>query len=254
MQPNRSITNITTNFGGIPFLDEEFQPQRVLAAVATLRIQRLKGKLCDLSAQFDKANPQQVLTPAYARQIYKCEPKDIGLHCKKPSPTELQKIRQAESTIISVCPTWKPLVSLPIEFLKLTDSTHGISASVDVLPQHIFLSDQAFITDDELCEQILHELCHNWMYLISEVWKLHWTGTKVYVTLPSGTSEITPSKLLGSMHVVTVLIKFYDARKLFIGKPGRDLTGYRSGCAELISAIENCFTDAGREVASRLIR
>jgi hypothetical protein len=249
-----SAAKIRANVGGIPFIDPTFQHQRLLAAVASTRVYR--SNALDITPPFydPKIGPQQTLTPSYARALYKCDANELGLNWAPLSPSEMKKIEQAKNTIVITRPAWWALMSLPINFLKLMGSNQGISASIDALPQHVFLSEDAFRSEKELCEQVLHETCHNWLYLISEVWKLHWTRSKVIVTLPSGTPSRTPSELLGALHVVSVLLDYYGIFRLNNDLSERNLLGYRDGCRELISAVEGCFTEAGIEVACSLMR
>ena len=39
-------------------------------------------------------------------------------------------------------------------------------------PQHVLLADEAFAADAELREQLVHELAHQWLYLIEDIWPL----------------------------------------------------------------------------------
>jgi len=121
-------------------------------------------------------------------------------------------------------------MNLPIEYGRLVENRGAISASVDALPQHVFLSDEAFASAEETREQVLHETCHNWLYLYGELWSLHDRSTHVSVTLPSGTSGRNPSELLGALHVATALIKYYSQTGNTELLAKRNLDDYRNGC------------------------
>lgn len=238
---------IEASIGGVPFIDAGFEPRRLLAAVAATRLHRRKID----PETLPRDRLEAVLKPEFAVELYKGYQR-VRLPTENLSLEELSRIKQAQADLINHRPEWARLISLPIRFMKMTGSSQSISASIDVLPQHVFLSAEAFVSDKELREQILHETCHNWLYLISEVWRLHWTASRVLLTLPSGTTNRTPSELIGALHVASVLLLYYGSDEHMAEVQARDLAGYRAGCLELASAISNCLTDVGKEVAHRL--
>jgi hypothetical protein len=116
----------------------------------------------------------------------------------------------------------------------------------------VLLADEAFASRRELDEQLLHELAHQWLYLIEDVWPLHRPGAPA-LTLPSGTRDRSPAEILGAAHVAAALIRFYRQQ------PGdwatariAALTGYGSGCLELAGTVSEHLTDEGTLIARQL--
>jgi hypothetical protein len=73
--------------------------------------------------------------------------------------------------------------------LVLRGDSGAVSASSYRWPQHVLLADAAFTSARELREQLVHELCHQWLYLMEELWALNAQGADLIV-LPSGTGDV----------------------------------------------------------------
>jgi hypothetical protein len=97
----------------------------------------------------------------------------------------------------------------------------------------------------------VHELCHQWLYLIEEVWALESPGAR-RVTLPSGTPGRSPADVVGAAHVAIALIRLYRASGG--APPGRTahLADYGDQCLRLLDRMDHDLTDAGLDIARRL--
>jgi hypothetical protein len=232
---------------GIPFLDDEFASRRLLAVIAAARHgaairQGLGGSVLREQAEV-------WLAPARAYLV------NAG-----PTPMPAQPLRAARKqqiadalTALAVgLPAWAPLLSMPVRYARLYPDGGAISASSRDWPQHVLLADEAFVSDGELREQLLHELAHQWLYLIEDIWPLDRPGA-ARLTLPSGTRGRAPAEVLGAAHVAAVLCRMYTTA----GGPGAKarisaLTAYGQGCLELAQAASTDLTEAGTTIAQRL--
>jgi hypothetical protein len=116
----------------------------------------------------------------------------------------------------------------------------------------VLLADEAFTTSRELREQIIHELAHQWLYLIEDIWPIEKTGART-VTLPSGTRDRSPAEVLGAAHVAAVLIRMYRAESTpWAAARTQTLTSYGLGCLELAANIPSQLTGTGHLIAQRL--
>ncbi|MGP3921232.1 aKG-HExxH-type peptide beta-hydroxylase [Nonomuraea sp. 10N515B] len=103
--------------------------------------------------------------------------------------------------------------------------------------------------------QVTHELCHQWLYMIQEAWRLAREGAEQLV-LPSGTADRTPSEVLGAAHVAAALVRLHridpaGADLQHAADHIRYLVHYGRGCLSLLDGIGD-LTDAGRALAQRL--
>jgi hypothetical protein len=109
-----------------------------------------------------------------------------------------------------------------------------------------------FAASRELVEQLLHELAHQWLYLIEDIWPLQRPGVPT-LTLPSRTRDRSPAEILGPAHVAATLICFYRRQ------PGdwaaariAALTGYGTGCLKLAGTVRKHLTGEGTLIAKHL--
>ena len=116
-------------------------------------------------------------------------------------------------------PAWAPLLSLPVRYARLHPDGGAISASSRDWPQHVLLADDAFASDAELREQLVHELAHQWLYLIEDIWPLDRPGA-ARLTLPSGTRDRAPAEVLGAAHVAAALTRMYASGRRPGAEPG----------------------------------
>ncbi|MFJ4623634.1 aKG-HExxH-type peptide beta-hydroxylase [Streptomyces sp. NPDC088812] len=238
--------------GGWPFLDDEHAPQRLLTAVACVRLARRDGP-------HPAPRPDAlaaVLTPGEALRI-----RALDLPRPLPAgtlaPHQRAAVSAAVDLIARLIPAWAPLLrSLPLTYLPMPAGRSSISASCFAWPQHILLSGAAFTDPAILAEQALHETCHQWLYLCEELAPLQQPGCTQRVTLPSGTSGRSPAELLGAAHVTRGLARLWPL--LDVPGPVRDrrlahLTAYTRGCLDLVAANRPFLTADGHALADRIL-
>lgn len=239
--------------GGWPFLDLNHMPQRLLTLVACVRITRRDGS-CAAPTCEDLA---AVLAPDRALRIR-------ALDLPKPLPggaltaRRQQEIRTTVNHLAALLPQWEPLLrALPLTYLPMPpDRPRSISASCFAWPQYILLAEPAFASRAVLAEQLLHETCHQWLYLCEELAPLQHPGCTHRITLPSGTGDRSPAELLGAAHVAHGLHRLWP--RLDIPTSIRErrldhLASYTSGCRTLISAARPCLTPHGHALADRIL-
>jgi len=232
---------------GVPFLDDGFASRRLLAVIAAARYEAAASQ--GLGGSVPRRQAEAWLSPARAYLV------NAG-----PSPMPAQPLRAARKQqlagvlagLAGSMPGWAPLLSLPVRYARLHPDGGAISASSRDWPQHVLLADAAFTSDAELREQLLHELAHQWLYLVEDIWPLDLPGA-ARLTLPSGTGDRAPAEVLGAAHVAAALCRMYAA----CGGPGAGerasaLTAYGRGCLELAQAASADLTEAGNTIAQRL--
>jgi hypothetical protein len=232
---------------GLPFLDDGFASRRLLAVIAAAR--HVAAGRQGLADGVPRQQAEAWLAPARAYLV------NAG-----PAPMPAQPLRAVRKQQIggvltglaAGMPDWAPLLGLPVRFARLYPDGGAISASSRDWPQHVLLADEAFASDAELREQLLHELAHQWLYLIEDIWPLDRPGA-ARLTLPSGTRDRAPAEVLGAAHVAATLVRMYAA----VGGPCATsrigvLTAYGHGCLELAQAASTDLTEAGTMIAQRL--
>jgi hypothetical protein len=165
--------------------------------------------------------------------------------------TRRQRVTSALDELAAALPAWRELLRLPVRYALLHPPNGAISASSRAWPQHVLLAGAAFASGRELREQLVHELCHQWLYLIQEVWALSEPDSP-YLTLPSGTTGRTPSEVLGAAHVAAALTRMYQVTG--DAAPGRAsaLASYGTGCLSMLNGPSSGLTVAGCQIARRL--
>ncbi|MEV0996867.1 hypothetical protein [Nonomuraea sp. NPDC050202] len=240
-----ALADPVTELGGLPFLDDSFEHARLLALVAALRHHEAtsRGLTAVGAAPHD---PTSWLIPGNALRLRPDRP--------PIAEVELTETRQQEVALVldmlpAVVPSWGPLLRLPIRYLAHADDT-AYSASLRTWPQHIFLSRRAFTARDQVISQVLHENCHQWLYLIQEAWDLQ-TRAEHDLTMPSGTTGRSLAEVLGGAHVAAALIRLY---RTLSGQENRidHLVTYSKGCLSTIDKHRDGLTPAGQAVAQRL--
>jgi hypothetical protein len=231
---------------GCPFLDDGFADRRLLAAVAAIR--HVEGEHTGLASGIIKAEAEAWLAPARAFMLRGTQ----QIPAQPLAPQRLRLIKDVLSELATVVPAWRLLLELPVRYALLDTANGAISASSRAWPQHILLADEAFSNPAELREQVLHELTHQWLYLVQEVWALQSPGAGTF-TLPSGTAGRQPAEVLGAALVAATLLRLYRAN------PGQQpaerlgrLSIYGAGCLALLADRDEELTDAGRQIARRL--
>jgi hypothetical protein len=233
-----------TELGGMPFLDDGFVSRRLLAAVAAVR--HVEAEQRGMTTTITDATVEAWLAPSRAYMLRRAEQIPAS-----PLAHQLRlRVTEVLERLAVLLPTWEPLLRLPIRFALLETGDGSISASSRAWPQHILLAQEAFAGDQELREQVVHELSHQWLYLIQEVWALQ-NDPAPRLTLPSGTGDRTPAEVLGAGHVAATLLRLYRADGSAPDRVGY-LSDYGLGCLHTLDAADQDLTDAGRQIARRV--
>ncbi|MGW2541298.1 hypothetical protein ACWC5I_10595 [Kitasatospora sp. NPDC001574] len=226
-------------FGGMPFLDDAFRPGRLLGAVSSVRqVQAARQGLEVLP------DSRQWLAPERAVEC-RANAEPVASY---PMPAERrERVELARKDLVRLLPVWEPLFQLPVNYLMREGS--ALSGSSFWWPQHVYIGEASFSSDLELREHVLHEQCHQWLYLLEELFNLDLPDSPE-LTLPSGTSDRTPREVVGAAHVAAVLVRLYRAED----NPGHlaPLTAYGRGCLALLERHDHTLTDAGRVIVWRL--
>ncbi|MFI9597876.1 aKG-HExxH-type peptide beta-hydroxylase [Nonomuraea sp. NPDC052265] len=237
-----------TELDGMPFLDDGFAARRLLAGAAAARHVEAERQGRTSSIPGTASGVEQWLAPA---RIVLLRPSAQPIPAGPLSPGENRLIDDALRQILVAVPAWEVLVRLPVRYALLHAEGGAISASSRAWPQHVLLAPEAFATPLELVEHLLHELSHQWLYLIQELWALD-GGHAERLTLPSGTAGRTPSEVLGAAHVAAVLTRLYRTTG---GQAETRLTALRDyglGCLNLLDSRVELLTPAGWQIARRL--
>jgi hypothetical protein len=236
------------DLGGLPFLDDRFTARRLLAITAAVRYHAARQR--GLASAMPVQDAEAWLGPARAFAL--------STSCTPMPARPLTAARRAQVTgtlaaLAGVMPPWRALLALPVRYARLHPAHGAISASSRDWPQHVLLADEAFATGRELAEQVMHELAHQWLYLIEDIWPLQRPGAAT-LTLPSGTRDRTPAEVLGAAHVAATLIRLYrqDPTGWAAGRI-RALAGYGTGCLNLAATASTDLTDTGILIARRLM-
>ena len=235
------------DLGGLPFLDEGFAARRLLAMAAAVR--HADASRRGLADGMPAARAETWLSPARAFMLSTASTPMPAL------PLTTSRRRQLTGTLAALAagmPSWQVLLALPVRYARLYPANGAISASSRDWPQHVLLAEEAFATSRELAEQVLHELAHQWLYLIEDICPLQLPAAAT-LPLPSGTRDRSPAEVLGAAHVAAVLIRFYrqDHSGWAAGRV-RALTSYGTGCLDLAGTVSGNLTEAGNLIAQRL--
>lgn len=240
---------VEQEFGGWPFLDTGFNASRLLTAVACARWNREHTS----SEPPRKSDLISRLQPAEAKRI-----RGLDLTLDLPhgllTTDQQDEVAQARHHINDLITQWNVLLTVPLEFLLLQHS-QAISSSNFAWPQHIFLAPTAFAAATSLCEQVLHETSHQWLYFIEEIWPLQRDDATRRFTLPSGTAGRSASELLGATHVVVNLNRLWTvmpADEIMRRRRLDHLRIYGAGCQRLLGEASDVLTAEGQALAVRL--
>lgn len=183
--------------GGLPFIDINFLPSKLLTLAACVRrnIDDQKHELA-VYVQPNKAH-------AVYQQLTTTAPLPYG----DLSLEEHRKIESATRRIVDVCPAWRPMFGIRVDYYKLHN--HMLSSSNPLIPQHIFLGADAFRSKVRLEEIIIHEMSHVWSSLIAEISDFQDKENPGNFVLPSGIAgKNARGVLLASLFAASVLIYF----------------------------------------------
>lgn len=241
----KTIDNI---FHGLPFVDESFDSKLLLTLVGRVR-KILADDIIGPAINVDWLDPDQALKLRNAVGI-KCDLSLLPL-----SRRQLEKVQSARAAVIEKAHGWRRLIQFPVRYHRL-ESSDVIGCSCYATPQRVFLSEAAFCTERELCEQIIHEHCHNWMYLLEELMPFHRIDYEEVFVLPSGTANRNPTEIIGAAHVAATLGRWY-ATQVDAESQQRvhQLAAYFDGCMGLLRSLSrDPLLPAGAEIVSLLAR
>lgn len=226
----------------VPLLHDDYPYGRLLAAVTAARRFRVSSPAARALEAVVRPDP---LAPHYG-----VEPPDESVYARL-GPEVARAVQLQLEEIVRAVPAWRQPLSIPIEYRYLPESSEAVSASNPATPQVIFLGRQTPASATELREQLVHEICHQWQYLIEEIVPLEVPDQARVHSLPSGTSERSPREVLGAYHVAATLIRFYKV--LGEGSQVVALGEYADGCAAMLKELSEVLTPAGQDVVE-LIR
>ena len=204
MNPEKVMSVIN----GLPFVDDSFKPNKLLTLVAMLRSNIDEAKL---------KNPVDYLSPKVAYDIYhKCSGQNNTdfINACALSIQEKKQIRDAIDFIITQHPNWKTLFSIPIKYQK--NLNWEVSFSNPLIPQQIYLGEQAFINGDtKLQEIIIHEMSHIWCAFLTEIYDFQTLDSDNNYVLPSGTgNKNVRGILLASLFAASTVIFYGNLFKI----------------------------------------
>jgi hypothetical protein len=238
---------VLADLGGLPFLDDRFAAGRLLTITAAARY--AEGRRRGLADDTPAEEAEQWLGPARALML------SISRTPLPARPLTTGRRAQVTGTLAILAagmPPWQVLLALPARYARLFPAHGAISASSRDWPQHVLLAVVGFTTGRELAEQVIHELAHQWLYLIEDIWPLQRPGAAT-LTLPSGTRGRSPAEVLGAAHVAAVLTRWYQhTATRHAAARIRALAGYGTSCLELAGTVSSDLTDAGNLITQRL--
>lgn len=210
---------------GIPFVTPTFRHRTLIAAVTAVRVVDARANRLDQVDGLSTHHPTVWMEPHLALRL-----------CPSGPPIDLEEVTTSQRASIELTirgvlrslPEWTPYFLLPVRYLVLPRGSGAISASVSYWPQHVMLATSAFASRAQLTEQILHEMAHQWLYLLEELWQLEKPSTATF-RLPSGTTGRSAREVLGAAHVAAVLVHAYSR-----------LPGNADRAAELASYGQRC--------------
>lgn len=185
---------------GIPFVDDTFRSSKLLTIVATLRRTTDEGK-----------RPlAEYLNPGIACSIYA---RKQNIATQEFSYTTISReealaIESALTDISSAIPSWGPLLRVPIHYSKLTSCQ--LSLTNPLLPQKVFLGENAIADNFTLIETLVHELSHVWMGFICELFDFQYRDRTELYTLPSGTPGKDLRGLMFASTFAASVLRYYE--------------------------------------------
>jgi hypothetical protein len=236
------------DLGGLPFLDDGFAARRLLSIAAAVRYSAAcqRGLVSGVSS----LDAEAWLGPTRALALMSTNTTPMPA-----LPLTTARRKQLADTLADLAasrPPWRLPLALPVRYAQLYPAGGAISASSRDWPQHVLLAKEAFGTSRELAEQVMHELAHQWLYLIEDIWPLQLPGAAT-LTLPSGTRGRSPAEVLGAAHVAAVLIRLYQqAATGWAAGRIRALAAYGTGCLDLAVSASEELTEAGILIAQQL--
>ena len=177
---------ILNEINGLPFVNPQFNNIKLLTLVAVAR-QNIDGGHSPLPAYLDPDDA----TALYNRHVEGAP--DFPPH-QKLGNAERAMLSEAISNLKALLPEWTALFDLPVKIHKL--ATEQVSLTNPLLPQQMFLGEDAFTGITDLEELLVHELSHIWSSLIAEIYDFQVKDSSNDYILPSGTTGKNPRGVL----------------------------------------------------------
>lgn len=236
-------------FGGVPFIHDTFNADRFLAAVAVSRMYILRN----INSNDTFENYNHLLSPDLAKKIRESQNIVDRIESEEVPTNDLNKVQDAIMEIMINKPNFEKYFKIPFKF-RLLKNENIISCSSYNTPQYIFLGKKAFYSKKELVEQILHEVAHNWLYFVEELFALQAGEMQDLYLLPSGTANKNIKEVLGAAHVASVLFIYYDEINYDDTYTNRldFLRKYLDGCLLILKEKSNKLSFTGKFIFSEI--
>lgn len=230
--------------GGLPFINEGVRPATLLTAVACSRRNAAPQAHDALTDYLEPVNARALFKRLAASQVEEFD----STAC---SAVEQQSIQAATANICRVSPAWRSFFNIPIRYCKLLQPMSSSTSAL--IPQTIYLGEQAFDSAIPLEETLVHEHAHIWLNFVMEVYDLQTSQAPRDYVLPSGTRGKTLRGVMAAAHFAAAALRYYrDVSGAAAGTPRQVyLQRYLAGCLE-IAAERPYFTPMGRLVFNAL--
>lgn len=181
-----SPSEILTEINGLPFVNSAFNSKKLLTLVAVVR-KNIEGGELPLKTY---------LQPDFATALYNqhVEGAPVFPPYQALGKAEQFMLAEAKGNLKALLPEWSDLLGLPVNIYKLLNGQ--VSLTNPVLPQQMFLGEDAFSTITDLEELLVHELSHIWSSMIAEVYDFQLKDSSNNYVLPSGTGGKNPRGVL----------------------------------------------------------
>jgi hypothetical protein len=223
--------------GGLPFVDDSSRASLLLTAVACSRRNAAPEAHKALTDYLDPENARALFKRLARSQVDEFD----SSPCSK---REQQEIAAAIARIAQVNEAWGSFFAIPIRYRKLPLPMSSSTSAL--IPQTIYLGQQAFDSHIPLEETLVHEYAHIWLNFVMEAYDLQTEEAPRDYVLPSGTSGKTLRGVMAAAHFAAAALKFYRANHNTLLSTERQayLRRYLVGC---LDAAEQrpCFTPMG---------
>lgn len=230
---------------GVPFIDTNVDLKKLVAAAASVRRNADGAAGVSLGDYVDPAKAESVF-----RKTARSDMEEIPW--TEPTSEHLRAVARASDKIVRTVPEWAPLFALPIRNRRMDRG--GISCTSILIPQTIYLGDEAFAAKIPLEETLVHEHAHVWLALITEAFDLENNSGEPEFTLPSGTAGKSARGVIFAAHFAAAAVMYY--RRLVDGEAQSSaraeyLLEYLKECL-VMTRDHSSLSLAGRAVHARL--
>ncbi|OTP68679.1 TfuA-like protein [Caballeronia sordidicola] len=188
-------------FGGLPFIDEEFKCNTFMSAVAGVRKALLRHEKIE--------SLEDVIRPHVINEIIEKRKINFNRPPENRSLTSVESalVNDVVTSILERHPSWEGLFSIPIEYRRWLSPQ--LSMTNPFIPQVIFLGEAAFCQSwGRLREIIIHECAHVWLAMLTEIKDFQTKDSPTSFILPSGTGNKDPRGILLAAHFATAVLSY----------------------------------------------